>query len=63
MAGALKLRLGGPAVYDGVTVSRPQFGRGPAPEAADLRRGLRIYLAACGLIWAAIAATGLIWSH
>ncbi len=61
MAGALRLRLGGPALYDGVVTARPQFGRGPAPAAADLRRGLRVYLTACALMWAAIAAGGLLW--
>ena len=61
MAGALRLRLGGPALYDGVPTVRPQFGRGPAPEAADLRRGLRLYLTACALLWAAIGAGGLLW--
>lgn len=61
MAGALRLRLGGPAHYDGVLTPRPQFGRGPAPGATDLRRGLRVYLTACALMWAAIAAGGLAW--
>jgi adenosylcobinamide-phosphate synthase len=61
MAGALGLRLGGPASYDGVETPRPWFGQGPAPTADDLRRGLRLYLAACALMWAAIAAGGLLW--
>jgi len=61
MAGALQRRLGGPASYDGVATARPQFGRGPAPDAADLRRGLRVYGAACALMWAALAAGGLAW--
>jgi adenosylcobinamide-phosphate synthase len=61
MAGALRLRLGGPAVYDGVIASRPQFGCGPAPAATDLGRGLRVYLTACALLWTAIAVGGLLW--
>ncbi|HEX7886237.1 MAG TPA: adenosylcobinamide-phosphate synthase CbiB [Phenylobacterium sp.] len=61
MAGALGLRLGGPATYDDVETPRPSFGRGCAPSADDLRRGLRVYLAACALMWAAIAAGGLAW--
>lgn len=61
MAGALRLRLGGPVVYDGVETVRPSFGRGAAPAAPDLRRGLRLYVAACALMWAAIAVGGLAW--
>lgn len=61
MAGALRLRLGGPVFYDGAATARPSFGDGPAPTATDLRRGLRLYLAACALLWAAIAAGGLAW--
>ena len=51
MAGALRVRLGGPAVYDGVEHARAPLGDGPPPGLADLRRGLRVYLAACGLLW------------
>lgn len=61
MAGALRLRLGGPASYDGATTLRPAFGEGPSPGAEDLRRGLRLYVAACALMSAAIAAGGLAW--
>jgi adenosylcobinamide-phosphate synthase len=57
MAGALGVRLGGPATYDGVLMSaRPTFGDGPSPGAADLRRGLGLYLRACGLLWLAMGA-------
>jgi adenosylcobinamide-phosphate synthase len=63
MAGALQRRLGGPATYDGVATQRPQFGDGRAPDAPDLRRGLHVYLIACALMWAAIAAGGLAWPH
>jgi adenosylcobinamide-phosphate synthase len=61
MAGALGVRLGGPAAYDGVMTDRPVFGEGPAPTAADLRRALNIYVRACGLLWAAVAIGGRIW--
>lgn len=61
MAGALACQLGGPAAYDGVTCERPRFGSGHAPGTADLRRGLRLYLAACGLMCAALLAGGLAW--
>ncbi len=56
MAGALGVRLGGPAVYDGAAVERPPFGDGPAPSAADLRRGLAAYRRACLLLWAVLGA-------
>lgn len=51
MAGALNVRLGGPAAYEGVLHERPVFGAGPAPVADDLARGLRLYVAACGVLW------------
>jgi adenosylcobinamide-phosphate synthase len=56
MAGALGVRLGGPVHYDGVLTQRPAFGNGPAPTAGDLRRGLNLYLRACGLLWLAAGA-------
>jgi adenosylcobinamide-phosphate synthase len=51
MAGALRIRLGGPAAYDGVLHERPVFGAGPAPVTDDLARGLRLYVVACGMLW------------
>ena len=51
MAGALNVRLGGPAAYDGVLHERPVFGVGPTPAADDLARGLRLYVVACGMLW------------
>jgi adenosylcobinamide-phosphate synthase len=51
MAGALGVRLGGPVRYDGVMTDRPIFGNGEPPTVADLKRGLEIYLRACGLLW------------
>ncbi len=51
MAGALDVRLGGPAVYDGEMVHRPTFNPdAPTPTAADLDRGLKIYRNACILL-------------
>lgn len=61
MAGALGCQLGGPASYDGVVTERPRFGAGPAPAAADLRRGLGLYMAACALLWALLLAGGFAW--
>ena len=61
MAGALGVRLGGPASYDGVPHDRPSFGDGPRPSALDLKRGLGLYLRACAVLAAALAVGGLLW--
>jgi adenosylcobinamide-phosphate synthase len=55
MAGALRIRLGGPATYDGIQHERPTFGEGRAPVAADLARGLHLYVIACGMLWMLVA--------
>jgi adenosylcobinamide-phosphate synthase len=56
-AGALDLRLGGPLAYGGRVESRPRLGEGREPNAADVRRAVRLSLAvgACG---AALCAAG-----
>jgi adenosylcobinamide-phosphate synthase len=59
MAGALGIRLGGPATYDGVLHERPVFGTGPAPGVAELGRGLRLYVVGCALLWSAVIAVGV----
>ncbi len=56
MAGALGVRLGGAAAYEGVMTDRPVFGKGPPPTTADLRRALSIYVRAGALLWVAVAA-------
>jgi adenosylcobinamide-phosphate synthase len=61
MAGALGVRLGGPAFYDSVPRERPLLGTGADPRAADLRRGLHIYMRACACLWALLAVGGLLW--
>lgn len=61
MAGALGVQLGGPATYDGVVADRPVFGEGRAPIVDDLRRGLALYVRACGLLWLAVALGGRAW--
>lgn len=58
MAGALRIRLGGPTAYDGVMHERPVFGAGASPTVDDLKRGLRIYVIACGLLWLTAVAVG-----
>jgi adenosylcobinamide-phosphate synthase len=59
MAGALGVRLGGPASYDGVDTVRPWFGDGGAASAADLERGLSVYGRACTLLLLTLAAAEL----
>lgn len=59
MAGALRVRLGGPATYDGVVHQRPVFGSGPLPAVSDLARGLRVYVIACGLLWLLLGAAAI----
>ncbi|WP_197280869.1 adenosylcobinamide-phosphate synthase CbiB [Bosea vaviloviae] len=52
MAGALALRLAGPRIYGDVTVEDGWMGDGRAEAtAADIRRALRLYRRACGLLW------------
>jgi len=60
MAGALHVRLGGPAVYDGDALHRPTFNAGaPPPISDDLSRGLTIYRNACILLVLGIGACAL----
>ena len=61
MAGALHRTLGGPATYDGEALQRPILGDGPNPTATDLDRALRLYIVACGLLWALLLLGGLAW--
>ena len=51
MAGALDLALAGPRVYDGELVDDAWMGVGGRtdPIAADIRRGLKLYVIACGI--------------
>lgn len=60
MAGALGLRLAGPIAYDGAVHDKPWIGNGRAEAGArDIRRGLALYVRACGLLW--LIAGGVAW--
>ena len=60
MAGALDVRLGGPARYDGEWADRPLFAtEAPLPVAADLNRGLAIYRRACVILIVGLAGWAL----
>lgn len=54
-AGALGVRLGGPARYRGEWHARPILGAGAAPGAADIRRALRLVSRGV-LLWLGAAA-------
>lgn len=61
MAGALGFKLAGPRAYDGRVVDDVFMGEGRRDlGAADIRRALRLYRAACAIQWAAIALVALI---
>ena len=55
-AGALGVRLGGPAVYHGVMKYRAPLGEGVSPETADIERALALVNRGTWLWLAAIAA-------
>lgn len=57
MAGALGVRLGGGAAYDGEWIARQTLGDGPAPGVADVIRAMVINRRACVLLWLVIGGT------
>lgn len=59
MAGALGVRLGGGAAYDGEWIARETLGDGCPPTLATLKRAITIYHYACLLLWVAIG--GAAW--
>ena len=61
MAGALRVRLGGPVRYDGVMTDRPVFGDWAPPSAHDLKRGLKVYGLACALLLMLLIGGGFAW--
>lgn len=58
-AGALGVRLGGPACYHGKLQQRPELGLGSAPSASDIPRSLRLVKRAQALWLAVIVALAL----
>jgi adenosylcobinamide-phosphate synthase len=61
MAGALGVRVGGPVRYDGVMTERPTFGDGRPPTAADLARGLSLYLRCIAVVAGLLLFVGVAW--
>jgi adenosylcobinamide-phosphate synthase len=59
MAGALGVRLGGGATYDGEWTARATLGDGERPTPAELTVAIRLYHGACLLMWLGVGA--LIW--
>ncbi|MHB8668858.1 MAG: adenosylcobinamide-phosphate synthase CbiB [Burkholderiales bacterium] len=59
-AGALGVRLGGPASYHGAIKQRPPLGEGQAPEARDIERALVLVNRGTWL-WLAAIAAGAWW--
>ncbi len=59
MAGALGVRLGGGAAYDGEWIARATLGDGAAPGIADLHRAMAVYRHACALLWLVVG--GIAW--
>jgi adenosylcobinamide-phosphate synthase len=57
-AGALGLRLGGPAICEGVREERPVLGCGSDPDATSIHRALRLVRSAY-LMWIALLAASL----
>ena len=61
MAGALRLKLSGPRIYDAMVEDAPWIGDGRSDATpADIRAGLRLYVIACVLLFAAVAIAALL---
>ncbi|HWP01060.1 MAG TPA: adenosylcobinamide-phosphate synthase CbiB [Methylococcus sp.] len=58
-AGALRVKLGGPAVYHGSLVHRPVLGFGRAAKADDIPRAIRLIDRAL-LLWLVVSLTGIL---
>jgi adenosylcobinamide-phosphate synthase len=62
MAGGLGLALAGPRIYDGALVEDAWMGAGGRAEAtaADIRRGLKLFVIACAIQAAIVAILALV---
>lgn len=56
-AGALDLKLGGPAIYHGQTKEKPWFGGEQTPDHDDIRRAIDL-VHRCLALWLAVIAIG-----
>lgn len=56
-AGALGVKLGGAAPYEGVWEARPDLGEGTAPDASSIRAALRLVRRGV-VLWLAVAGVG-----
>jgi len=65
-AGALGVRLGGAAPYEGVWEARPELGEGAAPDATSIRGALRLVQRGV-VLWLAVVCAGtwaaMEWTH
>jgi len=61
-AGALGIRLGGPACYRGEWHNRPVLGGGATPDADDIERALQLVRHGV-LLWLALGTLGIVFLH
>ena len=61
MAGALGIRLSGPRAYDGETAEEPWIGAGRDAAPDDIGIALGVFVRACLLLFALVAAGAFIW--
>jgi adenosylcobinamide-phosphate synthase len=61
MAGALEVRLAGPATYDGELSDKAWIGDGGSADAPAIGRALAIYGRACAMLWLIAAGWALVW--
>ena len=62
-AGALGVRLGGPAHYHGQTLDKPWFGGDREPDDRDLFRAIRLINSSLVLLFGLAGTLALVWSY
>ncbi len=62
-AGALGVRLGGPATYHGSIVDKPWFGGDREPDDQDLFRAIRLINSSLVLLFGLAGTFALVWSY